>query len=135
MRQEQSLADLTIGQTLDSELGDLKLLGRELIAGIGPARAECLARGAQLLPRTIAPPGRTEDVEKFDRFAQRRSRLDPAPLPAQPRARWAGASSGPPFMALRVRSGPAIRSSRSGSFPRSPATSPAIKSPVRPYCG
>src|SRR5260370_35271481 len=78
MRQEQSLADLAIGQTLDSELGDLKLLGGELIAGIGPARAECLARGAQLLPRTIAPPGRTEDVEKFDRFAQRPPRLEPA---------------------------------------------------------
>ncbi len=70
MRQEQSLADLAIGQTLGGELGDLKLLGGELIAGIGPAGAECLARGAQFLPRAIAPAGGSQNVEELDRFAQ-----------------------------------------------------------------
>ena len=70
MRQEQSLADLAIGQTLGGELGDLKLLGSELIAGIGTTWAECLAGRAQFLPRAIASPGRTEHVEELDRFAQ-----------------------------------------------------------------
>src|SRR5438552_389505 len=84
MRQEQPLADLAIRQTPSSELGDLKLLGGEPIAGIGPAWAECLARGAQFLPRTIAPPGRTQYVEELDRFAQGSPRLDAPPLSAQP---------------------------------------------------
>jgi len=70
MRQEQSLADLAIGQTLGGELGDLKLLGGELNAGIARAGAECLARGAQLLPRAIAPAGGSQNVEELDRFAQ-----------------------------------------------------------------
>ena len=52
MRQEQSLADLAIGQTLGSEPGDLKLLGGQLIADIGPAGPKRLAGGAQLLPCT-----------------------------------------------------------------------------------
>jgi hypothetical protein len=70
MRQEQPLPDLTIGQTPRSEPRNLKLLGGELISGIGPAGAECLARGAQLLPRTIAPASGSQNVEELDRFAQ-----------------------------------------------------------------
>ena len=54
MRQEQSLTDLAIGQTLRGELGDLKLLGGELIAGIRPARPKRLARGAQFVPRATS---------------------------------------------------------------------------------
>src|SRR6202011_4660624 len=86
MRQEQSLADLAIGQTFGSELCDLELLGGELIAGIESARAERLARGAQFLPRAIAPASGAQDVEELDRFAQGCAGLDAAPLPAQPTA-------------------------------------------------
>src|SRR5689334_16072991 len=86
MRQEQSLADLAIGQTLRGEQGDLKLLGGELIAGIGPAGAERLARGAQLQPRAIAPASGSQNVEELDRLVKRSACLDAATPPAQPTA-------------------------------------------------
>ena len=54
---------------MGGESGDLKLLGGELIAGIGPAGAERLARGAQFLPRAIGPPGGAENSEELHRFA------------------------------------------------------------------
>lgn len=55
MREEQPLADLTVRQPLRRKLGDLQLLGGELIALLRRAAPAALARRTQLTARLIAP--------------------------------------------------------------------------------
>jgi hypothetical protein len=48
VREIQLLADFAIGETLGGELGDLELLGGQLIASLGNTAAARLARRAEL---------------------------------------------------------------------------------------
>jgi hypothetical protein len=82
--EEEALADLTIGQSASGELGDLELLRGEVVAEIGRAPSDRLARGPQLPAGTPAPHGCAQGVEEGDALAKRRSRFGGAPVPSQP---------------------------------------------------
>ena len=67
---EQPLADLAVREPLGGELGDLQLLGGQLVARLGDAPPAALARRAQLAPRLLAPRCAAERVEGVARGAQ-----------------------------------------------------------------
>jgi hypothetical protein len=73
VRDEQLLADLAVGQPLGSHPGDLKLLRRQLIPGIGDASAAGFPRCAQFLPGDLGQLGGAERVKTIAGRPQRRA--------------------------------------------------------------
>jgi hypothetical protein len=65
------------------ELGDAQLLGSEVVDGRGVALARALARGVELAAGALCPQDRADALERLERRAQLRPRLDLAPLAAQ----------------------------------------------------
>src|SRR5258708_7469901 len=84
MREIEALANLAVGEALSGQLGNLHLLGREMVARIRGPGAPRLARGAQLQPRALSPRERADRIEDFDCGAQRRAGVSQAPVAAQP---------------------------------------------------
>jgi len=61
---EQPLADLLVGEPCRRQLGDLKLLRRQLVACFWCTAATRLARGSQFLPGSLAPGNGAEGIER-----------------------------------------------------------------------
>ena len=120
VREVELLADLAVGEPLGRQLGDLQLLRRELIAGVGPRRRlhspEARSSGARARPRREA-----ERIERVARGAQRRARLGDPPLAAQPGAERE--------LQARAQEGPARRSASSAPRrgPRRSSARPAAR--------
>ena len=68
------------------EPGDVRLLGRELVAGVVAAFAHLLARGQQLAAGALGEPFHADPVEQLVRGSQLRPRIDASMLAAQPLA-------------------------------------------------
>jgi hypothetical protein len=83
-RDEQLLTDLTVGESLGRQLGDLQLLRRQLIAGFRHATAARLTGRAQLAAGLVAPRLAAERVEGVARGAQQVPRIGDPPPPSQP---------------------------------------------------
>src|ERR687898_3229940 len=83
---EEAGPDLRVGQSVTGEAGDLLLLRRELVARLGGALANLLARGEQLMARSIREPLRAHGREHVVRAAQLVAGVDPPVLAAQPLA-------------------------------------------------
>src|SRR5215218_9918540 len=83
---EQPRADLRIRQALASEPRDLRLLGRELVTGLGGALAGGLAGRQQLARRAVGERLGADRAEELVCGAELGPRLEPAPAPAQPLA-------------------------------------------------
>src|ERR1700745_2332882 len=82
VREEQALADLAIREPLRRELGDLQLLGGELIACLGHTAPAAFARCAQLPPGLLGPRRGPESIERLARGPQDGTGLgDMAPAP------------------------------------------------------
>src|SRR4051812_49866918 len=64
MREVEPLPDLAVGEPVGRELGDLQLLGGELVARLGHAAPAAFPGRAQLPPRVLAPRNAPEGVER-----------------------------------------------------------------------
>src|SRR5882724_8051436 len=64
VRQKQALSDFAVREALGRELGDLQLLGGQLIARLGSPPQASLAGCSQLASCLVAPWGASECVER-----------------------------------------------------------------------
>jgi hypothetical protein len=98
VREVQALSDVTVGQTLRRQLGDLQLLRRELVSRLCRRTAAALTGCTELTPRLIGPCRAIEGVEAVAGGAQRPpgfGDLTPAPQPAALGQQQAGALERP----------------------------------------
>src|SRR4051794_2013375 len=82
--EEELGADLGIRPAVAGELGDVLLLGSELVAGVVAALSDLLAGGQQLVPRTLGESLRAHREQRLARDPQLLARIDAPSLTAQP---------------------------------------------------
>ena len=82
--EEELGADLGVRPAVAGELGDVLLLGGELVAGVVAALADLLAGGQQLVPRTLGESLRAHREQRLARDPQLLARIDAPALTAQP---------------------------------------------------
>ena len=83
---EELRGDLGVRPAVGRQPRDLRLLGRQLVAGLDAALADRLAGGHQLAPRALGESLHAHGRVALVRGAQLLARLAPPALPAQPLA-------------------------------------------------
>src|SRR3954469_11798585 len=83
---EQTRADLGVGEAVLRQPGDLQLLGRECVTVLGGALASGLARGLQLTRGAVGEPRGAHRRQLLDGRSEVLARVDAAALAAPPLA-------------------------------------------------
>lgn len=86
MRQIQPLCDVPVREPLGGKLGDLKLLGGQLVPGGEVAPAARLPGGPELSAGLVTPGRAAHGVEGVAGVPQRRARVGDPALASQPLA-------------------------------------------------